>query len=266
LKKIYKKKFRKDKIFFLGGSGFVGKSFFAKYRNKVNLIITYNNKKIKKYKKFNILKENINLLIKKYGKPKTIIYAIGNSNHDFCYKNQSLSKFLNVTKAKQQIDILKKYPDINFIFLSSQMVLSGQKAFSDENCKSNPKIVYGKQKLKVENYIKKKINNYTILRLSKVYGINLNDKTILTVFLKDIIKGKKIYNLASDQFFNPLFIGDLLKILFFFHKKKFHKQVYHIGGPERVSRYNLIKYFYTKLNIPQKKTCFIEKKKAEYYI
>lgn len=261
MKNIYKKKIRKDKIFFLGGSGFVGKSFFEKYRNKVNLIITYNNKKIKKYKKFNILKENINSLIKKYGKPKTIIYAVGSSNQDFCYKNQSLSKFLNVTKAKQQIDIVKKYPDVHFIFLSSQMVLSGQKAFSDEKCKPNPKLVYGKQKLEVENYIKKKIKNYTILRLSKVYGTNLKDKTILTTFLKNIIKGEKIYNLAFDQFFNPLFIGDLVKILFFFHKNKSHKQVFHIGGPERISRYNLLKYFYNKLNISQKKNVFIKRKK-----
>ena len=256
---------KNNKIFFIGGSGFIGKYFFKKYKNKSNLIITYNNKKIKNYKKFNIFKENLSHLIKRYGKPKTIIYAITNSNHDFCFKNQSFSNLLNVKKAKQQINIMKNYSDINFIFLSSQMVLSGQKKLSNENCKASPKIIYGKQKLEVENYIKENIKNYTILRLAKVYGVSLNDKTILTTFLNDIIKGKKIYHLAYDQYFNPLFVGDLVKVLSFFHKNKIHGETFHVGGPNRVSRYNLIKYFYNNLNKNQKRGILLKKRKLSTF-
>ena len=42
-----------------------------------------------------------------------------------------------------------------------------------------------------------------------------------------------------DQIFNPLFIGDLKKIVDIFLKKKI-KGVFNVGGPQKLSRYKVL--------------------------
>ena len=228
------------KIFFFGESGIIGKNFYFAYKKKYKIIPTYNKKKIKFYKKFDIKKNSFSNFVKENGIPHVVIFAISISDHDKAARKKKESTNINYNLVVKLIKQIKKYPKIKLIFLSTQMVLRGNRSFSSEKIKPIPLITYGKQKLMVEKFITKNYKNYLILRLAKVYGHKLKDNSLITSFLLQVKKNVRVFNLANDQFFNPLYVNDLIKIIDYGICSS-NKGIYHIGGPNRYSRFEIIK-------------------------
>ncbi len=240
------------KVLIVGGSGKIGK--FLQNSNK-NFFFTYFKNKIPNGIKFDLCKDNISLLVKKYNINKIVLLS-AISDPDECYKNKKKSYLINVKYTKNLISKIKNN-DIHLIFISTEFVYSGKKGNYSENSKSYPINLYGKQKLLIENYIKKNITNYSILRIAKTYGDNMNVKGLLTDFLNQILKGERKFFGAYDQIFSPLYVKDLKKIIQLFLKKNIIG-TYNVCGPKSYSRYdiyNLIckmlkkKYPQLKLNI-----------------
>ena len=75
------------KTLILGSSGKIGKHFI---KDKKNYIYTYNKNKIKNGIKFNINKDNIEKLIKKFSIKKVVILS-AISDPDYCYANKKKS-------------------------------------------------------------------------------------------------------------------------------------------------------------------------------
>ena len=174
------------KVLIVGGSGKIGK--FLQNSNKI-FFFTYFKNKIPNGIKFDLCKDNISLLVKKYNINKIVLLS-AISDPDECYKNKKKSYLINVKYTKNLISKIKNN-DIHLIFISTEFVYSGKKGNYSENSKSYPINLYGKQKLLIENYIKKNITNYSILRIAKTYGDNMNVKGLLTDFLNQILKGER---------------------------------------------------------------------------
>jgi len=149
------------KILIIGGSGKIGKFF----QRKKNIIFTYYKNKIDGGIYFDLLRDNIDDLLQKY-KTNCVVLLSSISDPDDCLKNKKYSNLLNVVKTKLLIDkiISRK---IYFIFFSSEFIFNGLIGNYSEKNNSKPVNLYGKQKLNIERYIKKKTNNYTILRIAK---------------------------------------------------------------------------------------------------
>ena len=181
------------KVLIVGGSGKIGK--FLQNSNK-NFFFTYFKNKIPNGIKFDLCKDNISLFVKKYNINKIVLLS-AISDPDECYKNKKKSYLINVKYTKNLISKIKNN-DIHLIFISTEFVYSGKKGNYSENSKSYPINLYGKQKLLIENYIKN-ITNYSILRIAKTYGDNMNVKGLLTDFLNQILKGeRKFLSLRSN--------------------------------------------------------------------
>ena len=221
------------KTLIIGGSGKIGKFFNSKNKNH---ILTYNKNKINNGLKFNICKNDILKLIIKNNVNKIVLLS-AISDPDTCFLNKKNSEKINVKYTKKIIDKLVN-KNIYLIFLSSEFVFSGLQKNYSENSKTLPINTYGKQKIKIEKYIIKKLNNYSILRISKTYGDNLKIKGLITDFINKIISGEKVFYGATNQIFNPLFVKDLKKIIFFFLKKEI-KVVFNVGGPKSYNRYEI---------------------------
>ena len=162
------------------------------------------------------------------------------SEPDFCKKNKRISNKLNVIQTKKLIKTLVE-KNIYFIFFSSEQIFNGLKGKYCEKDLPKPINLYGKQKYKIEKFIKKITRNYCIFRIAKTYSNELSDNTLISNFLKK--SKKKIHiNAANDQQFSPLYVLDLVKITNLFLNKKI-KGIFNIGGKEKVNRYNLYKNF-----------------------
>lgn len=217
----------------IGGTGFVGKYFF-KFTKLKNIIFTSTRKKAG-FVKFDMLKDKIHPIINKY-KINCVVFLSAISNPDYCEKNIKNSNLINVLKTREILRVLLK-KKIYFIFFSSEYVFDGQDGNYTEKSFAKTKLLYGRQKLKIEKFLQnKKKNFFSILRISKTFGDDLNDGSVFTRF---ILKTKKKYffNVANDQYFSALYVKDLMKIIEIFLKNNICG-LYNICGDEQLSRYN----------------------------
>ena len=195
----------------IGASGKIGSYIIS---NNKNDIYTYNSNKINNGIKFDISKDDISKIIKK-NNVTNVVFLGAISDPNICFKRKEFSRKINVDRTIKIIDYLNKNK-IYFIFFSSEFVYVGNKKYSKETDKTNPINEYGKQKLKVEKYIKKNSNFYSIFRIGKTYGDKVDDGTLISGFLKELKGKKKEFSVAHDQFFSPLYVRDLKKIIHFF--------------------------------------------------
>jgi len=227
----------------VGSSGKIGK-FFFKIKKK-NFFFTYFKKKIKNGIKFDLTKDDINLIIDKYN-IKKIIFLSAITDPDICAKNKTLSRNVNVNMTKKIIDkIIQR--NIYFIFISSEFIYCGKKKNYKENSLAKPVNLYGKQKLIIEKYLTKKYKNFCILRIAKTYSDELEDKTLLTGYIRNILSNKKKFYASKNQIFNPLYVYDLIKIITFFLIKN-KKGVFNVGGPKAYSRFEILRIVLNKIN------------------
>ena len=236
------------KTLIIGASGKIGR-LITNFKNKNN-ILTYNKNKISGGIHFDITKNNLNFFFEKFPINKVVLLS-AISDPDECYKNKRYSHLVNVIKTRKLINkIIKK--KIYFVFFSSEYIFCGKKGNYTEKSIVKPNNLYGLQKNSIENYIKKNTKNYAILRIAKIYGDKLNDQTLISNFISDLIKGKRKFEIANDQKFNPLYVKDLKIVLDKFLKNEI-KGVYNVGGYQQLSRYECIKKIIKKLNVKNKK-------------
>ena len=243
----------------LGASGNIGVSLSKKNKSTV---FTYNSKRVKGAIKFDIRKDNISKLVKKY-KINSVAYLSAISDPNFCYKYKLKSRNINIIKTVKILNYFIK-KNIYFIFFSSEFVFDGKKKNYNEKDKTNPVNEYGRQKLFVEKYITSNAKNYAIFRIAKTYSSELNDRTLISDFISKIISGNKKFNVAYDQIFSPLYAGDLSKILNLFLKRKF-TGIYNVCGSEKLSRYQIYNIIRNNLNRKLKKKILITKTKLNNF-
>jgi len=217
----------------IGGSSKIGKYFKSK-----NYLKTFYKNNFKNGIYFNLFKNDLSNILTKHNVKKILLLS-AISDPDECCKKKKLSNKINVIYTKKLIDqIIKK--NIYFIFYSSEYIFDGLKGNYSEKSIAKPNNLYGKQKLKLEIYIKKKTKKFAIFRIAKTYTDDLKDNTLISNHLRSIKKGVKKLSLAYDQKFNPLYVKDLINITEFFLKSEI-KGTFNIGGPEKLSRFDSVK-------------------------
>ncbi|HSW71243.1 MAG TPA: sugar nucleotide-binding protein, partial [Gammaproteobacteria bacterium] len=100
---------------------------------------------------------------------------------------------------------------IKFYFMSSDYVFDGKTGGYTDQAQTCPITEYGRQKAEVERELPNIMDNYAILRLSKIYGTSWKDKTLIDDLASSLLKGDKI-SVASDQFFSPTHVEDVVKM------------------------------------------------------
>jgi|694.fasta_scaffold15200_4 dTDP-4-dehydrorhamnose reductase len=238
----------------IGSNSYIGSVFFKEFKKNI-LVSTVKNKK-KKFIKFDILKDNINSILKSSCISHLVLFA-GETNINKCFKNSNLANKLNFLAPKKIILYCVKKNIIPIIF-SSDSVFDGTKSYYKESSRQTPILNYGIQKSKLERFV---INNklpVLILRLSKVYGIKKSKKDFIWS-LVDQIKKKRSMFVANDQFFCPVFVGDVINLINICAKKKLIG-IYNLSSKDKTSRFqiaNKIKYFLKSSSII--KPCSINK-------
>ena len=122
-----------------------------------------------------------------------IIYAAGISNSKISSKTELLRER---TQIKQ---FIKKYRNNKIIIYISTM------SIFDKSLRKNG---YIKNKIFIENFIKKRVQNYLIIRLTQVVGYNKNPNTI-TNFFYNKIRNKKSFKLWDKTHRNLIAIINL---------------------------------------------------------
>ena len=93
------------------------------------------------------------------------------------YQDQIVKKIkknviAQIMKQIKNLLIILKNKKIKFIFLSTSHVYKSSNKKINENFEKKPSNIYGKYKLKSENYIRKHLKDFLILRVFNIYGPN----------------------------------------------------------------------------------------------
>jgi len=204
---------------------------------------------------FDLLNQESIQNLKKVSDCRFAIIVAAISDPDQCYINQKLSNSINVDSTISVLKILKDMR-IKPIFVSTEMVFNGTGELYSEFDKPEPILVYGRQKLEVENFILDNFDDFTILRLSKIYSSQNNDKSILNSFFEDISSNKEAAY-AKDQYFSPTLQDDfeisVSKLI-----EKDLAGVFHLSSSCRVSRWDLFELFANAIgNFGKVKPCLL---------
>ena len=167
-------------ILITGCAGYIGSqlSYIFK-KKKLNFIgldnLEYSYRKNyplkKNFFKLDISSNQINNLIKQH-KIKTVIHCAALSYVMDAENNKQKYNLNNIVKTKKFINMCKNNGVANFIFFSSSNVYRNTGQIFSENTFRKPINTYGKNKLKIENYVmKKNFSSSVVLRLFNIVGV-----------------------------------------------------------------------------------------------
>ena len=108
----------------IGVSGKIGR-YYKKFSKLKNNIYTSRNENLKSVLKFDLVKNNIFTLYKKYNFRNAVLFS-SISNPKYCEKNKRLSYKVNIKYTKKIIDFFVQ-KNIYFIFFSTEYIYYGKK-------------------------------------------------------------------------------------------------------------------------------------------
>ena len=195
----------KKKILVLGGSGYLGTKF-SSFIGKDKALQTYYTNKIEGGIFFDLKINSVKEILKSYSQIKYIVLAAGIFDFKRISSNLSQSFFYNVECMKRIINEINMI-GIKFIFLSSESVFDGKKGNYVETDDTNPTFEYAKQKDLIEKYILNNAKNFLIIRLSKVYDLNMLGNKLIGNWYKKLKNNDDIC-CANDNVFSPIHLLD----------------------------------------------------------
>ena len=167
--------------------------------------------------------------------PDAILHTAAISDSNYCQANPTESHAINV-EASVTLARLANERNIPMIFVSSDLVFDGNQAPYTETDAPNPLSAYGEQKAKAEEKILATCPKATVCRVPLMFGDSGPfAKSILQYTLRNLQQGIKM-NLFVDEFRTPANAASVAKG--FFLALKHQPRILHLGGVERISRYD----------------------------
>jgi dTDP-4-dehydrorhamnose reductase len=165
-------------------------------------------------------------------RPDAAVILLGETRIDECARDPAGTAQTNVAgiaKVARQLATL----DITPVFVSSDAVFDGSRAYWSEDDVPNPILTYGRQKLEAERALAALASRWMVVRLPKLLSPMVEQWA-------DQLSRPGTMDCASDQFFTPMLAADAAAAIIALVDQQ-AKGVFHIAGPERVSRRALLR-------------------------
>ena len=138
---------------------------------------------------------------------------------------------------------------LHVAFASTDYVFDGQVGKYTEESPENPIVVYGKTKFRAEQRLRELSDKILIVGLSKVYGLEPGETSLLTEMAQAFQQGQTV-RAAFDQILNPIWESDLAKILAFLICNEL-SGTWHVCGDETLSRLEIAQKVAASFGCPQ---------------
>ncbi|MEA5576750.1 NAD(P)-dependent oxidoreductase [Anabaena sp. UHCC 0451] len=183
-------------------------------------------------------------------KPDAVIHTAAQSQPNYCQLHPQESYTINVT-ASCHIAGLCADNSLPFAFTSTDLVFDGLKPLYQETDEVSPVNIYGEQKVQAETGILKLYPPAAICRMPLMFGRETpTAKSFIQQFIQTLKEGKEL-NLFIDEFRTPVSANTAAKGLLLALEKV--NGIIHLGGKERISRYDFGKILVEVLKLPSDK-------------
>lgn len=196
----------------IGASGYVGRHLWAAYRSTdPDCVGTVFSQSQAELSHFDIRQPDLPALRLEESGHEAVLIASAKPNIGYCDREQEASYAVNVRGMLELIRQVAK-TRMQVVFLSSDYVFEGCAGRNDDDTPTSPTTEYGRQKAIVERELPSITDNYLILRLSKIYGIERGDGTLLDEIASCLAAGRAV-RAARDQVFCPTYVEDLTRAI-----------------------------------------------------
>ncbi len=181
--------------------------------------------------------------------PQAIIHTAAQASIDACQLHPQEAWEVNYRVTCKLVDLAKRI-GARFLFLSSDVIFDGQKGNYQEDDPPAPLNVYAETKVAAEKYILDHHPDAVVIRPALFYGQSLNGRPSFTeVIYKNLKSGKSVY-LFTDQFRTPVLVNNLATALWELVASDY-RGILHIGGSQKVSRYEMGLILCDVFNLPR---------------
>ncbi|MDX2127522.1 MAG: dTDP-4-dehydrorhamnose reductase [Chloroherpetonaceae bacterium] len=171
--------------------------------------------------------------------PDVIINAAAFTDVDGAERDKENSWKANVTSVENLI-AAARLVGAKLVHVSTDYVFDGKSGPYDEVSLPNPLSYYGKGKLASENAVRAANDNWIIVRTMVVYGIAEKVKKNFAIWLAQKLGNGEPVTIVDDQIGNATLADDLARGIYELVNQN-RKGLYHISGPEIISRYEFAK-------------------------
>src|SRR4051812_5984198 len=196
----------------IGASGFIGRHLWQAYRARFpDCVGTSFASQCPGLTAFDIRHPRLAVLRLEQTGHQAVLIASAKPNIQYCEQNRAAAHDVNVTGT---IELARQVASsgMQVIFLSSDYVFGGNSGPHDDEEDLAPTTEYGRHKAEVERALPALTSNYLVLRLSKIYGMQKGDGTLLDQMAALLAVGKQVLA-ARDQVFCPTRIDELVKTI-----------------------------------------------------
>ncbi len=181
--------------------------------------------------------------------PAGVIHTAAQSSPNFCQTHSEESHLINVT-ASCNIAALSGDYGIPCVFTSTDLVFDGLNPPYRETDSVCPVNRYGEQKVLAEQGMLERYPRVAVCRMPLMFGTAQGATSFIQPFIKALREGQEL-SLFTDEFRTPVSgktaAGGLLLAL------DNVEGLLHLGGKERVSRYDFGRLMADVLELPQEK-------------
>ena len=168
-------------------------------------------------------------------RPAAVIHCAAQTNIDEAELHPGEARRINVD-ASATIASACAEVGAKLVYISTDTVFDGTRAFNTESDPVNPLNVYGRTKLEGEREAAAR-NPDTIVARTNLYGWNAQDKQSLAEWVLERLERGDTVPGFTDVWFCPILVNDLAAILFAMLDRDL-RGTYHVVGGERISKHD----------------------------
>lgn len=181
--------------------------------------------------------------------PDAIIHTAAQARPAICEQHPEDTYTINV-RVPQAIASICAVSKIPFVFTSTDLVFDGLQAPYSEGDPISPINVYGQQKAEAEQRVFAVYSNAVITRMPLMFGeVPAHASSFIQPFLATLREGKRL-NLFTDEYRTPISTTTAAQGLLLALEKG-RGEFLHLGGRERLSRYEFGLKMVEVFNLPQ---------------
>lgn len=235
-----------SQILITGGSGFLGWNLVNYAANLYDVYFTYCQHPIKVAgcQEYHLNLQDTEEIDEVIGEiqPEIIIHTAALSNADICEQRRSMAHDINVTATRRLAKIAEDH-GCRFVYISTDLVFDGKKGDYVETDLPRPVNYYAETKLSGEKVVREIVTDFLIVRLSLLYGNGNKYSGGFTKWMQTQLGQNITIPLFTDQYRTPVYAKDAARAIFEMIEQPVKREVFHIGGKERVNRYDFGKKF-----------------------
>lgn len=231
----------KPRLLITGGSGFLGGNLAANAPAHWETFATYNSSPVRSGGAVRWLQldvTNIEVVEKTIDsiKPEVMIHAAAITDSGICERHSEAAWETNV-KGTENVAYAAERVGAKLVYTSTDMVFGRGREFSAEDDPPSPTTVYSSSKAAAEKIVIAASSKHVVARICLSYGRSANSAQCFTERIIENLDRGIPAKLFVDEYRTPIYVRDLCRILLEFSRREDLTGLFHVGGPDRLSRY-----------------------------